>query len=148
MRRRPCANKRRAAKGRSVMEDAERDSGLTGRVAVISGGGAAGDGIGNGRAAAILLARAGTSVLVTDLDLRLAERTVEMIQAEGGTAAALAGDVTKEADCKRMVEAAADRWSRLDFLDNNVGIGSRGRVGDEKLEEYRRGMQNNVEGMF
>jgi len=136
------------AKGRNGMEDAERDSGLAGKVAVISGGGAVGDGIGNGRAAAILLARAGTRVLVADLDLRLAERTVEMIQAEGGTAAALAGDVTKEADCKRIVEAAADRWGRLNFLDNNVGIGSRGSVVDEKLEEYRRVMQINVESMF
>src|SRR3981189_3360556 len=148
MRRRPCANKRRAAKGRSVMEDAERDSGLPGKVAVISGGGAAGDGIGNGRAAAILLARAGTKVLVADLDLRLAERTVEMIQAEGGAAAAQSGDITNESDCKRLVDAAVDRWGRLDFLDNNVGIGSRGSVVDEKPEEYRRVMQVNVETMF
>jgi len=130
------------------MEDAGRDSGLAGKVAIVSGGGAAGDGIGNGRAAAILLARAGTKVLVGDVDLRLAERTVEMIRAEGGTAAALAGDVTREDDCKRMVEAAADHWGRLDFLDNNVGIGSRGSVVDEKPEEYRRVMPVNVETMF
>ena len=71
------------------MKDREDDAGLTGKVAILSGGGAAGDGIGNGRAAAILLARAGTKVLVADLDQKLAERTVEMIQAEGGTAAAL-----------------------------------------------------------
>src|SRR5229473_5158893 len=130
------------------MQGPEEDAGLAGKVALISGGGAAGEGIGNGRAAAMLLARAGTKVLVADRELRLAERTVEMIQAEGGTAAALAGDVTREADCKRMVEAAADRWGRLDFLDNNVGIGSRGSVVDEKLEEYRRVMQINVESMF
>src|SRR5882724_1775106 len=47
------------AKGSRVMTGPEDDSGLTGRVAIVSGGGAAGDGIGNGRAAAILLARAG-----------------------------------------------------------------------------------------
>jgi len=130
------------------MKGPEDDSGLTDKVAIVSGGGAAGDGIGNGRAAAILLARAGTKVLVADLDLRLAERTAEMILAEGGTAAAMACDVTREADCQRMVEAAADRWGRLDFLDNNVGIGSRGSVVDEKPEEYRRVMQINVESMF
>ena len=44
----------------------EADSGLAGKVAIVTGGGAAGEGIGNGRAAAILLARAGTSVLVVD----------------------------------------------------------------------------------
>jgi NAD(P)-dependent dehydrogenase (short-subunit alcohol dehydrogenase family) len=130
------------------MKGPEDDVGLSGKVAIISGGGAAGDGIGNGRAAAILLARAGTRVLVADRDLKLAERTVEMIEEEGGTAAAHAGDVTVEAECKRLAEAAVDRFGRLDFLDNNVGIGSRGSVVDEKPEDYRRVMQVNVETMF
>jgi NAD(P)-dependent dehydrogenase (short-subunit alcohol dehydrogenase family) len=130
------------------MQEVEEDAGLAGKVALISGGGAAGDGIGNGRAAAILLARAGTRVVVADLDLKLAERTVEMIVAEGGTAAAVACDVTSESDCKKLIEAAVDRFGRLDFLDNNVGIGSRGSVVDEKPEQYRRVMQINVESMF
>jgi NAD(P)-dependent dehydrogenase (short-subunit alcohol dehydrogenase family) len=132
----------------AVMQDPHDDSGLTGKVAILSGGGAAGDGIGNGRAAAILLARAGTKVLVADLELKLAERTVEMIEAEGGTAAALACDVTREAECRRLVDAAVDRWGRLDLLDNNVGIGSRGSVVEEQSEQYRRVMQVNVETMF
>ena len=130
------------------MKGPEDDAGLTGKVAIVSGGGAVGDGIGNGRAAAILLARAGTRVLVADLDIRLAERTAEMIKAEGGHAAAHAGDMTKEAECKRLVDSAVDRWGRLDFLDNNVGIGSRGSVVDEKPEQYRKVMQVNVESMF
>jgi NAD(P)-dependent dehydrogenase (short-subunit alcohol dehydrogenase family) len=105
------------------MKDRE-DAGLAGKVAIVSGGGAADDGIGNGRAAAILLARAGTKVVVADLDLGLAGRTVEMIEAEGGVALPMACDVTVETECKRLVEATVDRWGRLDFLDNNVGIGS------------------------
>ena len=64
------------------MQGSEDDAGLAGKLALISGLRAAGDG--NGRAAAILLARAGTKVLVADRDLKLAERTVEMIVAEGG----------------------------------------------------------------
>lgn len=130
------------------MKGPEDDEGLAGKVAIISGGGAAGDGIGNGRAAAILLARAGTKVLVVDRDLKLAERTVQMIAEEGGTAAAHAADATSEAECKQLVEAAVDRFGRLDFLDNNVGIGSRGSVVDEKPETWRRVMQVNVETMF
>jgi NAD(P)-dependent dehydrogenase (short-subunit alcohol dehydrogenase family) len=126
----------------------EDDDGLAGKVALISGGGAAGDGIGNGRAAAILLARAGASVLVADHDLALAERTVEMIAEEGGTAVAHRADVTVEADCRQLIEAALDRFGRLDFLDNNVGIGSRGSVVDEAPEQFRRVMQVNVESMF
>jgi NAD(P)-dependent dehydrogenase (short-subunit alcohol dehydrogenase family) len=130
------------------MRGPEDDEGLSGKVAIVSGGGAAGDGIGNGRAAAILLARASTKVLVADRDLKLAERTVQMIAEEGGTAVAHAADVTSDAECKRLVEAAVDRFGRLDFLDNNVGIGSRGSVVDEAPETYRRVMQVNVETMF
>ena len=130
------------------MTGPEDDAGLAGKVALISGGGAAGDGIGNGRAASILLARDGVQVVVADRDITLAERTVEMIKAEGGTAVAIASDVTREAECQRLVEAAVEHWGRLDFLDNNVGIGSRGSVVDEKSEDYRRVMQVNVETMF
>ena len=124
------------------------DTGLAGKVAIVTGGGAAGDGIGNGRAAAILLARSGASVLVADRDLALAARTVEMITAEGCAASAFAADVTDERRCAALVEAAVERYGRLDFLDNNVGIGSRGSVVDERPETWRRVMQVNVETMF
>lgn len=128
--------------------DIPDDPGLAGKVAIVAGGGAAGDGIGNGRAAAILLAKAGTRVLVVDREHALAARTVEMITAAGGTATALAADLTQPAECKRMVEAALDRFGRLDFLDNNVGISSRGTVVDETQETWQRLMQVNVEVMF
>ena len=130
------------------MKGPEEDAGLAGKVALISGGGAVGDGIGNGRAAAILLARSGTKVMVADRELKLAERTVAMIAEEGGTAAAIASDVTDEEDCRKLVEATVSKFGRLDFLDNNVGIGSRGSVVEEKSEQYRKVMQVNVESMF
>jgi NAD(P)-dependent dehydrogenase (short-subunit alcohol dehydrogenase family) len=66
--------------------------GLASKVAIVTGGGAVDDGIGNGRAAAILLARAGARVLVVDLERSRAERTVAMIADEGGTAAAFVAD--------------------------------------------------------
>src|SRR5215471_5462352 len=75
------------SKGKKTMRGPEDDAGLAGKVALITGGGAAGDGIGNGRAAAILLARAGSKVLVVDRELKLAERTVELISTEGGAGA-------------------------------------------------------------
>jgi NAD(P)-dependent dehydrogenase (short-subunit alcohol dehydrogenase family) len=122
--------------------------GLAGKVAIVTGGGAAGDGIGNGRAAAILLARAGARVLVVDRELALAERTVAMIAAEGGTASAGAFDVTDSAACQAMVAAALARYGRLDLLDNNVGIGSRGSVLDESEANWQRVMRVNVDSMF
>ena len=126
----------------------EDDAGLAGRVAIVAGGGAAGEGIGNGRAAAILLARAGTKVVVVDRERALAQRTVDMIAAEGGEATAHAADLTDERQARDAVTAALDHFGRLDFLDNNVGIGSRGSVVDEPLETWRRLMSVNVETMF
>jgi len=126
----------------------EVELGLRDRVAIVTGGGAAGDGIGNGRAAAILLARAGAKVFVVDRKLDLAERTAAMIRAEGGDADAHAADVTDEAQCRELVERAVGRFGRLDLLDNNVGIGSRGSVVAEPAESWRRVMQVNVESMF
>jgi NAD(P)-dependent dehydrogenase (short-subunit alcohol dehydrogenase family) len=122
--------------------------GLEGKVAIVTGGGAAGDGIGNGRAAAILLARVGARVVVVDRDKALAQRTVEMIAAVKGAAIAVEADVTQARECARLVQAALDTYGRLDLLDNNVGIGSRGTVLDETEESWRRVMQVNVDSMF
>jgi NAD(P)-dependent dehydrogenase (short-subunit alcohol dehydrogenase family) len=124
------------------------DPGLAGKVAIVTGGGAVGDGIGNGRAAAILLGRAGVRVLVVDLQRGLAERTALMIAEAGGTAAGHAADVTDEAQCRQMVEAAVDRFGRLDFLDNNVGIDARGSVVETAPADWRRVMQVNVDTMY
>jgi NAD(P)-dependent dehydrogenase (short-subunit alcohol dehydrogenase family) len=122
--------------------------GLADKVAIVTGGGAAGDGIGNGRAAAILLARAGVHVVVVDRDKSLAQRTVAMIEEGRGSALAVEADVTRAADCAAVVQAAVDRFGRLDLLDNNVGIGSRGTVLDETEDNWRRVMQVNVDSMF
>jgi NAD(P)-dependent dehydrogenase (short-subunit alcohol dehydrogenase family) len=122
--------------------------GLDGKVAIVTGGGAVDDGVGNGRAAAILLARAGARVLVVDLEDSRAERTVAMIAEEGGTAAAFVADVTDDQQAKAMVAAAVERFGRLDCLDNNVGIGGRGSVVDMPPENWRRVMQVNVDSMF
>ena len=57
------------------------DYGLSGKVALVAGGGSRDEGIGNGRAAAILLARSGAKVAVMDQELDAAQKTVEMIEA-------------------------------------------------------------------
>jgi NAD(P)-dependent dehydrogenase (short-subunit alcohol dehydrogenase family) len=124
------------------------DLGLRGKVAIVAGGGAVADGIGNGRASAILLATAGAKVLVVDRELALAERTVEMIAERGGESAAAQGDLTRSSECRAVVDAALARWGRLDVLDNNIGIGSRLSVVDEDEETWRRVMDVNVTPMF
>ncbi len=121
---------------------------LEGKVAIVTGAGSRAEGIGNGRAAAVLFAREGARVLLVDQQAEAAERTLAMIRAEGGEAAIFAADVTRTADCRAMVEEAVRRWGRLDVLDNNVGIGGRGTVVDVDEVEWERVMRVNVTGMM
>ena len=100
------------------------DYGLSGKVALVAGGGSRDEGIGNGRAAAILLARSGAKVAVMDQQLDAAQKTVEMIEEEGNTAAAFTCDATDETDCKALIDTVMQTYGRLDCLDNNIGIGS------------------------
>src|SRR5262249_36927175 len=124
------------------------DWGLEGKVAIVTGGGAAGTGIGNGRAAAILLARAGTKVIVVGKAIDLAEQTGSMVEDEGGEAAAQGADLTRAADCAGIARSARDGCGRRDFRDDNLGIGCGASVVDESLENWRRVMQVTVETMF
>lgn len=124
------------------------DLNLKGKVAIVTGGGSAGEGIGNGRAAAILLARAGVQVLVVDLQGELAERTVQMIRTEGGIAEAHVADITDEGQCREMVSAALAHFGRLDLLDNNVGIGGGGSVVEMEVKAWQRIMHVNVDSMY
>ena len=121
---------------------------LEGKVAIVTGAGSRGEGIGNGRAAAILFAREGAKVLVVDTDDAAAAATLTMIEAKGGEATTFHADVTSRTDCESMVDAAVSRWGRLDILDNNVGIGSRGTVVDVGEDEWDRVMAVNVKGMM
>ena len=121
---------------------------IDGKVAIVTGGGAPDDGIGNGRAAAMLLARSGAKVLVVDVERAAAEQTVKMIADEGGAALAHVADVSDEVQCKALVDAALKAWGRLDLLDNNVGIGGRGSVVDTPSDLWRKVMTINVDSIF
>src|SRR5262245_55934409 len=96
---------------------------LAGLVAVVTGGGSRGPGIGNGRAAAILFAREGARVVLVDRIAEWGEQTRSMIADEGGEASVVEADVTQETDCARAVAFAVDNYGGLDILQNNVGIG-------------------------
>jgi NAD(P)-dependent dehydrogenase (short-subunit alcohol dehydrogenase family) len=121
---------------------------LAGKVAIVTGGGSRAEGIGNGRAAAVVFAREGARVLVVDRDKDAAQATQGMIAGEGGEAAVFVADVTRGDDCRAMVDDAVRRWGRLDILDNNVGIGSRGTVVEIGEEEWARVMDVNVASMM
>ena len=97
---------------------------LAGKVAIVVGGGQTpGDTIGNGRATAVLFAREGARVLVVDRSFEAAEATVAQIREEGGEAAPLRADATRESECAALAAECVRRHGRIDVLHNNVGIG-------------------------
>lgn len=90
---------------------------LDGKAALVTGGG---NGI--GRATALALAREGARVAVADYEGAAAESTVAAINAAGGQARSLTGDVTEEAAVQQMVQATVAAYGRLDCAFNNAGI--------------------------
>jgi len=77
--------------------------------------------IGNGRAIAVVAARQGATVVCADRDGEAARETVRLIEAEGGSASVVVGDVAEEAGCRAVVDGAG---APLDGLVLNVGIGA------------------------
>jgi NAD(P)-dependent dehydrogenase (short-subunit alcohol dehydrogenase family) len=112
---------------------------VEGKSIIVTGGAS-----GIGAACARVLAREGAKVLVTDIDAAQGQEVVADIIRKGGSAAFLKQDVSEE---KRWPEVVA-RWKKLDGLVNNAGVGLGGSILDFSLEDWRRQMAINVEGVF
>ncbi len=96
---------------------------LADKIAIIVGAGQGpGEGLGNGRATALLFARQGAKVLAVDVNLGSAKETGALVAEEGGECVAFEADVTKEASLQAAVAEAEKRWGRIDILHNNVGV--------------------------
>ena len=91
-------------------------------VAIVTGAGSRGPGVGNGKAAAVLFAREGAKVALIDSVLARAEETQAMILGEGGECFAMEANVASGEDCKAVADETVRRYGRLDILHNNVGI--------------------------
>jgi len=125
----------------------ERRPRLEGKVAIVTGAGSSGPGIGNGKATSVLFAREGAKVLLVDTVVERAEETLVMIKEEGGEASLFQANVTSAEDCRHMVEAAIERYGRLDILDNNVGISRRGTILEVSEEDWDYVMAVNVKSI-
>ena len=131
------------------MENADKDNRLKGRVAIVTGAGSRASGIGNGRAAAILMARSGAKVALLDAMPDWAAETGRMIAEGGGESIVIEADVTKGADCAEAVKKTVAKWGRVDILVNNVGIGGPpGNAVDVDVEAWEHAMRVNVTSMM
>lgn len=121
---------------------------LEGKVAIVTGAGTLDDGWGNGKAAAVLFAREGASVLAVDRRLDAAESTAELIHSAGGTCIPLAVDVSKEEQVQQMVRTCLEEFGRIDVLQNNVGVGIAKPTREMSLKEWDLVQRINVTSMF
>lgn len=123
---------------------------LHGKVALVTGAGCEGEGIGNGRAISIMLADEGCNVVCLDRNLEWAECTADMANSmpSRGRAIATAGNVTDDQDCGNAVHLALVRFGRLDILINNVGVaGASGTAVDVDMQAWATGLEVNVSSM-
>jgi NAD(P)-dependent dehydrogenase (short-subunit alcohol dehydrogenase family) len=124
---------------------------LAGKVAVVSGAGQTpGDTIGNGKAIALLFARAGARVLCVDRDEARGQLTVDDITAEGGAARLCVADVASAEGVAAIAAACTDALGPPDILVNNVGIGDAGDGPPHKLTEeaFDRTLRINLKGAW
>jgi NAD(P)-dependent dehydrogenase (short-subunit alcohol dehydrogenase family) len=114
---------------------------ITGRVALVTGAGA-----GIGRATARRLAQEGAAVTVADLDEAGGQETVRHIEADGGRAAFVHTDVSREADVQAMVDFAVTTFGGLDIVVNNAGIVAAPSFPDAEASEWMRVVDVNLRG--
>ena len=116
---------------------------LSGRVVIVTGAGR-----GMGRAVAVRLAKTGASVAVNDLEPAAADETAELVISQGGTAIAVAGDISDSSFVESLVLETVEEYGDVNILVNAAGILRRTAVFDIPEAEWDLVMNVNLKGTF
>ena len=117
---------------------------LKGKSAIVFGAGSSGPGWGNGKAAAVAYAREGARVACIDLVAEAAGETAAIVRGEGGTALALAADVTDLASVRDAAAQAAAAFGGISILHNNVGVTHMGGPVELDEEKFQAALDLNI----
>ncbi|OGP65804.1 MAG: 3-oxoacyl-[acyl-carrier-protein] reductase [Deltaproteobacteria bacterium RBG_13_53_10] len=116
---------------------------LKDKVALVTG---AAQGI--GKAIALLLAREGADVVISDINIEKAEETAREIEAMGRKAVAVKVNVASLGDVEKMVQSVLDRFGRIDILVNNAGIARDKLILRMAEEDWDAVIDINLKGTF
>jgi 3-oxoacyl-[acyl-carrier protein] reductase len=116
---------------------------LAGKVALVTGGAQ-----GIGKAVALLLARNGADIAVSDINLEKAKETVKEVQALGRKALAIKADVATSGDVEKMVDAILSQFGKVDILINNAGIARDKLILRMTEEDWDAVLNINLKGTF
>ncbi len=116
---------------------------LKGKVAVITGARR-----GMGKSHALLFAKSGAKVVVSDISQEECQLVVDEIKKNGEEAMAIKCDVTKKAEVDNMIKQAVDKWGKVDILVNNAGICQFKSFLEITEEEWDRTLDINLKGQF
>ncbi|MBY0412164.1 MAG: SDR family oxidoreductase [Burkholderiaceae bacterium] len=117
---------------------------LKNKVALVTGGSS-----GIGRAIALVWAREGAKVVVSDVDVLAGEETAALVRLIGGDAIFVAADVGKPEDCEALVARTVAHYGRLDIACNNAGItGPSLPTADYPLDDWAQVLRINLSGVF
>jgi 3(or 17)beta-hydroxysteroid dehydrogenase len=116
---------------------------VAGKVAIVTGGAG-----GLGKAHALLLAKEGARVVVTDTDDAQGKKVADEINKQGGEAIFIRHDVSKEIEWNRVISETLEQFGKLDILVNNAGVNLWKKIEDTSLEEWRWLMSVNLDGVF
>jgi NAD(P)-dependent dehydrogenase (short-subunit alcohol dehydrogenase family) len=121
---------------------------LDGRVAIVTGAGSSGPGIGTGKAISVLFAREGARVVLVDKYEERAKETLALIEDEGGEATIVTADLAETAACQQVVDEAVARFGTVDALVNNAAIASSTGILDTTPELYQQVVAVNLTAPF
>ena len=121
---------------------------LDGKIAFVTGAGSVGEGFGNGKATAALLARQGAKVYGTDIRLAAAEETRAILRQEGGTCEVRQCDMTRSPEVADAVADCLARFGAIDILVNNVGGSAPGTAVTMSEEIWDAQIAQNLKSVF
>jgi meso-butanediol dehydrogenase/(S,S)-butanediol dehydrogenase/diacetyl reductase len=107
-----------------------------------------GAGVGIGRAAALRFGKEGAKVAINSLTPAHGLETLRLLREAGGQGVYVQGDVSKDADARRMVQETVKAFGRLNILVNNAGIVIPGRVDNMSEEDWDQTVAVNLKGVF